>query len=195
MIYINENKKLKLISPIPPSVNHYLGWRAMIKGGKPIVMSYKKAGAKKYQKEFIEYIIEEVKKQGWVMSDNKFQHYYVDAIFYFPRIDQDANNCWKCMLDAISDSKCVWIDDTQACERVKAIYYDGENPRIELEIYKVDYIGIFKNRAMLEGFESNCVQCNRYRKGRCSLLVKSKEGRIQKEIINGICQKYKKIAN
>ena len=95
------------------------------------------------------------------------------------------------MFDSISESGCVWIDDTQACENVKAIYYDSKNPRIELTIYQTDYIGIFDNRAQLEEFESNCIQCNRYRDGKCSLLVKSKEGRIQDEIQDNICSKFK----
>lgn len=185
------SKELKLISPIPPSVNHYLGWRAIIKNKKPLVVSYETGEAKKYKKEFIKYVKQQVKEQNWIMSDNKFQHYYVDAVFYFPRIDMDCNNCWKCMFDAITDTCMVWIDDNQACERVQGIYYDTKNPRIELTIHKVDYIGIFKNNTQLEEFESNCVQCNRYRDGKCNLLIKSKEGRIQEEISEGVCKKYK----
>ena len=186
-------KTLKLTSPIPPSVNHYLGWRAIMKNGRPMAMSYKTADATKYQKEFTKYVKQQAKEQNWIMSDNRFQHYYVDAVFYFPRIDMDCNNYWKCMFDSISESSCVWIDDTQACERVKAIHYDSKNPRIKLIIYPVDYIGIFDNYTQLEEFESNCIQCNRYKDGKCSLLAKSKEGRIQEEIQDGICSKYKTI--
>lgn len=185
------SKILKLTSPIPPSVNHYLGYRTIMRNGRPIPMSYKTPDAVKYQKSFIKYVIQQAKEQNWIISDNRFQHYYVDAVFYFPRIDMDCNNYWKCMFDSISDSGCVWLDDTQACENVKAIYYDNKNPRIELTIYPVDYIGIFDNHTQLKEFESNCIQCNRYRKGKCSLLVKSKEGRIQDEVQDNMCEKFK----
>ncbi|HHT97436.1 MAG TPA: RusA family crossover junction endodeoxyribonuclease [Clostridiales bacterium] len=184
-------KALELTSPIPPSVNHYLGWRAVMRGNKPIVMSYTTSEAKKYKKAFTNYVIEQAKQQGWNISDNRFQHYYIDTTFYFPRIDMDCNNYWKCLFDSISESKCVWLDDTQACERVKGIYYDTANPRLELTIYPVDYIGIFDNRTQLDEFETNCFQCTRYRNGKCSILTKVKEGRIQKEVINKCCSQYK----
>ena len=155
-----------------------------------MAVSYKKPEALKYQKNLIEYIHKEVKKQGWIKSDNKFQHYYMDCIFYFDRTDMDCNNYFKCLADAITDSKVVWIDDTQLCERVQGIYYDSENPRIEIVIREVDYIGVFDNASQLEEFESNCIGCNRYKRN-CSLLKKAKEGRIQEEISNRICSKRK----
>lgn len=54
---------LKLTSPICPSVNHYLGWRGIIKGGKPMAVSYKKPEAVKYQKNFSEYVKKEAKNK------------------------------------------------------------------------------------------------------------------------------------
>lgn len=155
-----------------------------------MAMSYKTNEAKKYQHDFTEYVKEQVKLQGWEKSDNTYQHYYMDTIFYFPRIDMDANNYYKCLADAITDSGVVWNDDNQLCERVQRIYYDSENPRIELIIYPVDYIGVFDNASQLEEFESRCIGCNRYKRN-CSLLKKAKEGRIQSEIQDGICAKYK----
>ena len=47
----------------------------------------------------------------------------MDCIFYFDRVDKDANNSFKCLADAITDSESVWIDDTQLCERVQGIYF------------------------------------------------------------------------
>ena len=185
-------QELKLISPISMSVNHYLGWRGIIKNKKPMAVSYKKPEALKYQKEFAEYVKKEVKKQGWEKSDNIFQHYYMDCIIYFDRIDKDANNVFKCLADAITDSGVVWIDDTQLCERVQRIYYDSKNPRIELTIYPCDYIGVFDNSSQLEQFESRCIGCNRYKRN-CSILQKAKEGRVQEEIVGLKCSKYKPI--
>ena len=174
------------------SVNHYLGWRGIIKNKKPMAVSYKKPEALKYQKEFAEYVKKEVKKQGWAKSDNIFQHYYMDCIIYFDRIDKDANNVFKCLADAITDSGVVWIDDTQLCERVQGIYYDSENPRIEITIHEVCYIGVFDNASQLEQFESRCVECNRYKRN-CSILQKAKEGRVQEEVVGLECGKYKPI--
>lgn len=187
---MNIIQELKLTSPIPPSVNHYLGWRAILKNGRPMAMSYKKPEALKYQKDFSEYVKSEVKKQGWTKSENKYQHYYMDCIFYFDRVDKDANNSFKCLADAITDSGVVWIDDTQLCERVQGIYYDSNNSRVEITIHEVDYIGVFKNASQLEEFETNCIGCNRYKRN-CSILQKAKEGRIQEQICDGSCLQRK----
>lgn len=186
-----DNQILRLIIPVPPSVNHYLSYRAIMKNRKPMAMSYKTPEAVKYQKELIKYIQSEVEKQNWVMSENKFQHYYMDCDFYFNRTDMDANNYFKIPADSITDSKCVWIDDTQLCERVNSIHYDTINPRIELVIFPVNYIGIFSDVPQLESFKSNCIQCSRYKNGKCSLLTKAIEGRIQPEIVSSVCNSYK----
>ena len=194
-IHINGDdsiQKLKLVSPIPPSFNHYLAYRAIIKNGKPMAMSYKTKEAKKYQSSFAGYVKEQAKIQGWKKSDNPFQHYYMDTYFYFPRIDMDGNNYYKCLADSITDSGAVWIDDNQLCERIQGIFYDPENPRVELVIYPVDYIGVFKNPSQLEEFESRCIECIRYKRN-CSLLKKAKEGRVQEEIEDNVCKCYKPI--
>ena len=182
--------ELKLISAIPPSVNHYLAYRAIMKNGKPMAMSYKTPEAVKYRSEFAGYVAAEVQRQGWDAKVNKTQHFYVDAVFYFPQIDLDANNYFKVMLDAITDTQLIWVDDNVVCERVQGIYYDSENPRVELTIHPVDYIGVFQNASQLELFQSNCVGCTRYKRN-CSLLKKAIEVRIQKEIHDGFCESYK----
>lgn len=184
-------KRLKLISSIPPSVNHYLGYRAVMKNGKPMATSYKTSEAKKYQKEFEEYIRKETITQGWNLTPNKYQHFYVDAVFYFDRTDKDPNNYFKCCLDSITETGLIWADDNVVCERVQRIYYDSSNPRLELTIYPVDYIGIFDDISALEQFENRCVGCTRYARN-CSLLLKAKEGRVQDEIHDGICLCYRR---
>lgn len=163
-----------------------------MKNGKPMAMSYKTNDAKKYQSDFAQYVKKQAALQKWKKSSNIYQHYYMDTYFYFPRIDMDANNYYKCLADAITDSGVVWNDDNQLCERVQGIYYDSENPRIEMILHKVDYIGVFDNATQLEEFESRCIECARYKRN-CSLLKASKEGRIQKEVHDGICEKFKKI--
>lgn len=156
--------------------------------------SYCTTEAKRYKKWFASYVSREVVRQGWSMTPNKFQHFYVDAVFYFPRIDMDSSNYFKVMLDAITDTKLIWLDDNVACERVQAVYYDATNPRIELHIHPVNYIGVFDNASQLEEFTSKCAECARGTRN-CSLLKRAKEGRIQKEISKGICKKYKPLYN
>lgn len=182
---------LKLVSPHPPSVNHYLAHRVIRKNNKMMVLTYKSEKAKSYQEKFARYVAQEAKKQNWIKSENKFQHYYVDCTFYFSRIDDDANNYFKCMLDAITDSNSVWIDDNQVCERVLGVFYDTKNPRVEITIYPVEYVGIFKNKKCLSAFEDKCVTCSRYGRN-CSILKRAKCGYCVNEIDDKYnCNKFK----
>ena len=181
---------LNLTSPIPLSVNHYLGTRVVSKNGRPMAIVYETGDAKKYKKAFGEYIKEQVALQKWIMPTDKTQHIYCDCVFYFDRTDKDCNNYFKLLLDSITESECVWIDDKIVCERVHRIYYDSANPRIELEIYPVEYSGIFDNQEQLDIFENKCKICQRYKRN-CSILKKAKEGRIQNEICDLVCSKYK----
>ena len=146
---MEKNNVLKLVVNDFISVNHYLAYRAIVKNGKPMAMSYKTQDAKKFQKEFTEYVKEQAKIQNWITDPNPMQHYYVDAVFYFPRIDMDTNNYWKVAFDAITDSGVVWVDDNMACERVQRVLYDSENPRIEYTIYKTDFCGVFDKFSVL----------------------------------------------
>ena len=173
------------------SVNHYLAYRVVFKNGKPTAMSYKTAEAQRFKKKFTEYVKQEVKKQSWVMSENPYQHYYVDAVFYFPRIDMDAANYDKLIADSITESKCVWLDDNCVCNRILKIMYDNKNPRIELTIHPTDFVGIFDDWKQAEEFENKCKSCKRYAKN-CFIFRKAFEGRIQDEIVDREnCLKYK----
>lgn len=145
---------------------------------------------KEYKKNFAEYVKEEAAKQKWDWIIDPKQHFYVDMVFYFDRTDMDAGNYDKCLLDAITDTGLVWEDDKVACPRVNRVYYDKENPRIEIEIYPVEYIGIFDNYEELQKFESRCKSCNRYSRN-CSILNNAKAGYIQPEVESKICQNYK----
>lgn len=183
---------LYLTSEIPPSVNHYLAYRAVMKHGKPYAMSYKTPEAARYRKEFAEYVTDEVENQGWDVPVEKTRHFYIDAIAYFPRVDMDISNYWKVMLDAITDTQLIWADDNVVCERAQRIYYDPQNPRIELVIRPVEYIGVFDDASQMERFiASNCIGCARYNKN-CSVLRNAVEGRVQDVVCNGVCAKRKK---
>lgn len=184
-------QELRLTSPMPVSVNHYIQPRAFVMRGKAKITLYETVEAKEFKQEFIRYVNEQVEKQDFQPSTNKFQHYYVECDFYFPRTHMDANNHWKILLDAITESKAVWMDDSQVCERVNKILYDAKNPRIEMCIFPVTYVGIFPDRQTADTFREKCVSCNRYRNGRCSILLKAFECRVQEEITGSTCTKYK----
>jgi Holliday junction resolvase RusA-like endonuclease len=192
---IQISTKLYLQSLIPVSVNHYIKPRGFIiwKGKTPIaqVSLYETAEAKKYKKEFSKYIQNQVKIQGWELIPNKTQHFYIDCIFYFDRIDKDANNYFKLLLDSITETQLIWLDDNVTCERVNGIYYDSKNPHIDITIYPVSYVGIFPTSEQLQQFKSNCISCSKYKNGKCSILNKAIEGRIQNEIQDFQCMKYK----
>lgn len=186
-----RNNRLLLCSPIPVSVNHYLVPKVIYRGGKAVPIIYETEEAKKYKREFANYVISEVRNQQWSPPEDERRHFYLDCIFYFNRIDMDPNNYFKLLCDAITGSGKVWKDDNIVCERVQGIYYDKENPRIEIEIHPVEYVGIFNSGKDKELFEQKCSDCVRYSKN-CSLLTKAIEGRIMPEVQNGQCLKYKK---
>jgi Holliday junction resolvase RusA-like endonuclease len=182
------NQELYITSPIPPSVNHYTAHRAIIKNGKPLGVVYKTKEAVSYQNILRDIVKNEVEKQKWVTDLDNPRHFYVDAIFYMDKKHVDANNLWKCMLDAITETQLVWHDDDMVCERVNKILYDANNPRVELYIHYVDYVGIFENEEALDSFvESNCIDCKRYKRN-CTILRKAIEGRVQPEIAKNNCK-------
>lgn len=160
-----------------------------MKNGKPLSMVYETKEAKEYKKKFKKIIEEQVKLQNWDMEVNSTQHFFVDAVFYFDRIDKDCSNYEKCLDDTITETQLIWKDDNVALFRPQRIYYDSENPRIELTIRPVNYIGVFDDAPQLEEFKSRCIGCKRYKRN-CSLLKKAIEGRIQPEIHDGECDKY-----
>lgn len=177
-----DNKPvLYITSPMPPSVNHY--WAVRVQKVRGIMMPsvYLTKEAKEYKKAFKEIIRAEVARQGWNLKVNSTQHFYIDAVFYFDRTDKDAANYEKCLDDAITDTQLIWKDDNVALFRPMRVYYDKDNPRIELKIYPVDYIGIFDNKECLEHFKDRCSSCKRYKRN-CSILKKAIEGRVQLEI-------------
>lgn len=195
---MSEQRKLKLTSAIPPSVNHYLGYRAIPKKKKDksgkwknvhIVVPYLTKEAKEFKKYFAEYAKKQVEEQQWDIRQTENIHHYVDCVYYFPRTDMDEQNYPKVMSDTLNG--IAYIDDSKVLFRTDRIYYEKNNPRVELTIYPVEYRGIFDSQRELKSFESKCQTCTRYKRN-CSILRKAKIGWIQDEINNNfICSKYK----
>lgn len=189
--------ELKLTSKIPPSVNHYLGYRAVPSGkwknGKEIhiVVPYLTKEAKEYKKYFSEYAKKQIKKLDWDIEQTRDVHHYADCIYFFPRTDMDEQNYPKVTSDVLNG--IAYIDDKNVLFRTHRVYYDTFNPRVEIIIHPVEYRGIFDSQEHLDWFEDKCKTCKRYSRN-CSILNKAKECRIQEEIDeNFVCSKYKEI--
>lgn len=162
-----------------------------MKNGKPLAVQYKTSDTTSFQKEFSRILSDAVLNQGWKPPTEEGKHFYVDATFYFPRTRMDSNNYWKVLLDTITDTKLIWTDDDVVCERTQGIFYDKLNPRIELVIHPVKYIGVFEDSLHLEDFEAKCVGCVRHTRN-CKILRQAKEGRVQPELDKEyVCTEYK----
>ena len=194
---MNTKSELKLISSLPPSVNHYLAPRIYYdkRTKQPRVMMYETSEAKKYKRTFTSYAKAEAMKQGWEKPENRYQQIYYDCIYYFDRIDDDPNNYEKVPIDSLTNTGNIWVDDNIVMNRTIRTYYDTKNPRIEITIHLVEYVGIFDTVVQAGQFEDKCMSCSRYREGKCSILTKAFEARIQPEIIKindeYICEKFK----
>ena len=189
MIQKTNNIKLTLTYNEFISVNHYMNYRTQ---GK-IVMAYKPLKTKNFERNLSKYIKEELNKQGWI-KPNKNKFIIMDTTFYFPRVDMDAQNYFKSLCDVMT-SVNVWEDDNKVMERVNRVYYDNKNPRIEIEVYESDFIGIFDNEEEYLSFKSICDACKKFKGGKCSIYKKTLESRIQDDVIRNDfwkCLKYKK---
>ena len=172
------------------SVNHYMNYRAV---GK-VVMAYKPKGTKDFEKNFATYLKQEIEEQHWI-KPSKGTFVIMDTIFYMPRQDMDAQNYFKSLCDIMTSSG-VWEDDNIVLERVNRIYYDSNNPRIEIEIYEAPFVGVFDNREEYQIFNNTCKTCKRY-SNNCSIHKKAIECRIQSELTKKdegwVCNKYSKL--
>lgn len=172
----------KVTLPIAPSVNQYLGYRVVYINGKAISQPFETKVAFEY-KEYVKSIIHrELKKQEWV-NPKENEYVVMNITYYFDRKHKDADNAIKVMQDAIVKSKII-PDDDIVIPKVKNIYIDKYNPRVEIELSISDKVGIFDNPQHFMNFkEDNCIQCKRNTYKRpCGVLKKALENRIEPEI-------------
>lgn len=190
--------KLELTLPVPTSINAlYINQYTY----NPKSRRREPTGAKILSKEgelCKEQIQFHAKKQlsdqewdyGW--TEDKDSFLYQDAVIYFSRRGRDDNNIYKLLNDSLE--KISYDNDSRVLVRTQKILYDTANPRIELTLTPVDYVGVFTSKADAERFEDRCMGCTRFLKGRCSILVDSKAGTVREEIgddKNPVCEKYK----
>lgn len=195
---MSDKPILNLTIPIPPSVNNdYMKPRGILKykNGKPLAMAmmYECGEAKKFKRDMIKLINEEIKKQEY---DTTYEKSFVicEFTFFFPRINMDSNNYYKVFIDSITQSESgIWIDDNISMIKDNRIYYDSKNPRVEVKIYPAPYVGIFDNKSEYELFLlSFCNKCSKD-SNKCSIHKKALESRVQDDldITDKICKKFK----
>lgn len=183
---------LKLTLPLPVSINKlYINQasyspktRSRVPTGKRIMSSE----GKKVKNSIIKAAKEQMKTQQWDYELTKERYLYLDTYIYMNRLGRDDNNIYKLLNDSLE--KIVYDNDSRILTRTQKILIDTENPRVEVSLRPVEYIGIFDHEVKLHNFESNCMTCKRYSRN-CSVLKKAKEGRIQEEINSELeCNKY-----
>jgi Holliday junction resolvase RusA-like endonuclease len=189
-VLITMSEILNITLPIPVSVNQAYKPRAFTSGGRTIAGIYKTAEAKNYQKYATQTIQREIKLQNWVSNPlDKNIYVCVDAIVHFPRTDMDVNNLWKLLLDSVRDTQMIVPNDNKVLERAIRVYYDKDNPRVELQIYYAPFVGVFDCEDDYKRFkEMNCDRCTRQNRN-CSIIAKALESRTQQEInvVEGSC--------
>ncbi|WP_257132857.1 RusA family crossover junction endodeoxyribonuclease [Bacillus thuringiensis] len=165
---------------LPLSVNNYLRPSAIVSGGKAIVHMYETRESKDWKKRFQAYLKREVVKQKWDKASTAEGHWYLDCVFYQARTNQDNNNYYKLLCDALSG--IIIEDDKNILVRTQRIFYDSKQPKFVAVLRQVEYIGVWKDLESYDRFfADNCMQCKKNHE-KCAILKKAKEGRIQPEL-------------
>lgn len=132
----------------------------------------------------------QMKGQWWDYEWTKTNYIYLDTVIYFARKGTDDNNIYKLLCDAL-ESIC-YDNDSRVLIRTQKIMYDTKNPRVEVTMKPVDYVGVFDSIGEASEFELNCKTCSRYLNGRCSILNDSLDFRVREELdANRKCSSYK----
>lgn len=188
-----EFKVMEFTTPLPPSVNEYLGKRVIYVQGKPRVQLYETTDARAFKRHVGNIIKRKMEEIDWEKT-GEFEYVICEVVMYLSQKKRDADNHFKCLLDAITASGAIY-DDSMVIPRVEDVIIDKENPRVEVRLYRAEKIGVFTNEFALNNFiENYCSNCNRYKRN-CSILRNSKENKVTPEITgDGLvfnCSAYK----
>lgn len=119
------NQVIKLILPLPISINHM----------------YQTAGHKKrlttqasnYIKTAQDIAKKSIKQQGW-KRDKESVWYVMDLYFYYPdRKVRDSHNYLKLLMDCLEG--LLFSNDYFLLPRIQYVTLDRENPRLEIVYY------------------------------------------------------------
>ena len=168
---------IKFTTPIPPSVNSYLNYRVMRVGRRQIVKPFPTPETQVFQRECAEIVRQAMHEQGWIKAE-KDEWCKVNLRFFFHKKGMDASNHNKIILDVLTKVD-LWHDDQFTLVREFDCFVDKDNPRVEIEIVKLDKIGAFKNTQELDKFiESNCSQCTKNGKKTCRYMKEFLDNRV-----------------
>ena len=189
--------KLELTLPVPTSINAlYINQFAYNPRTRKREMTgariLSKQGEEK-KKEIATATLEQMKSQEWDYEWTKENYLYQDAIIHFNRKGRDADNIYKLLNDTLEG--IVYDNDSRVLVRTQRIVYDSKNPRVEVTLTPVEFVGIFKDQEEAQTFEDRCKGCTRYLNGRCSILVDSVAGTVREEvgsIYEPVCSAFKK---
>lgn len=190
--------KLNVTVPLPTSINKlYINqyqYNPMSKKREPTGKRILSSEGRKVKAKIMGDARVQLEQQEWDYDWTKENYLYQDAVIYFTRRGSDDNNVYKLLNDSLEG--ILYDNDSRVLVRTQRIVYDASNPRIELTLTPVEFIGIFENKNALDSFESICQSCSKYRKGSCSILKDSVKGNVRSEDIGTIympsCNKYKK---
>lgn len=172
--------ELNFTSPMPMSVNDYLGKKVAFVGGKTYVQVYETPKSKQYKK-YMSLLLKRVMKDSNWITPSKNEYVVVECVFYMDKRRKDADNHYKLLLDTLVENNIV-LDDDAILPVTKDILIDTKNPRVEVRIYLSKKVGVFKDEYDYDTFISNnCSNCKRFNRN-CSILKKAMENRIQEEI-------------
>jgi len=178
---------LNLVSPLPPSVNSYLNYKIASKGRRKFVQAYSSPETEIYKNYFIDYVKDQIREQNWTRPE-KGKLVFVQMKFYLDRKRKDPSNFIKVPFDALTEAG-VYCDDDIALPLVPRTYIDKANPRIEIEIYESEAIGIFDDRAdYLSFLENNCANCKKDMT-KCGVIKRLLDNRIIEEVEGRTCLK------
>ncbi len=191
-------KTFKFNSPIPPSVNKYLDKRVEYKGRNYKELGFRRSKETLIYENHMRNTFHKLKRQvGWETPDkDKFFEIYLT--YYLDSKAKDPDNCLKLLFDEMVRNGII-PTDSQIIFKMRDLYIDSINPRIEVELNIMDKIGVFKDEAQLKEFEmKNCHKCKKhYYKKPCGNLKKYKENYITKDLDleNMACKNIKEIGS
>ena len=184
------SNKLHLTLPLPPSVNAYQRYRVKRIGKKLRVEAYPSEETEQFYDVSVRYIRDEINKHQWKMPPTG-QYIIVEATFYLGRLKSDADNYFKCTLDSLEKAGIV-CDDSYIIPKAMEVYVDKDNPRVELDIYVSEKVGVFKNKEEMEEFQkNNCTKCKRRNKNKCVVFRGFVDNRSHALNDNKTCKEIK----
>lgn len=172
-------KQMKIVLPIPPSVNGYLYPKMIRMGGRMIGRLAETVESKEYKAHIIPIIKKRIKEENWKQPEpGTFIDVKID--YFFPRKRMDASNYLKIPYDAFTAAG-VWGDDDMAKPQTGLVIIDKFDPRIEVTVSISDQKGIFHNKKDRDRFITKYTNMIPKRSFD-ALLRKLDEGRVTEKV-------------